>query len=218
MLAPLFFAAALNLVSAIDGSDSAKVAARPVDQQLELELNPAARTWSGSLLAKLELHGTSRRIELRLSGPVVSRVEMTDGAGRVDLDWGVVRDSVLAIEARRDLVPGRASLNVAFDGAWRDAARGGPSDTTRAVVRDVALLRARMRAGAGAVFPAWPAGTAPTRWTLMVHAPAGYDVRASARRTGTDETGVWRTWTFRTSGPVDADSLRVTVLPAGAKR
>jgi hypothetical protein len=107
---------------------------------------------------------------------------------------------------------------VAFEGAWRDAGSGAPQDTLGVMVRDVARLGVRMRAGAGGVFPAWPDGTPATRWTLLVHAPSGYDVTANARRTEIEKTQDWRSWTFRTRAPVDADSLSVTVLPAKPKR
>jgi len=217
MLTPLLLATALNVLTAADGPDTARVASRLVDQRLELELNPAARTWSGSLLATLELAGVGRRIELRLAGPIVSRVELTDATGRVELTWGAVRDSFLVVEAGRDLAPGPASLNIAFDGGWRDPLRDAPKDTLGAVVRDVSQLRIRMHAGAGGVFPAWPSGTPATRWTLMVHAPSGYDVSANAHRTGLDQVKDWRTWTFRTRAPVEADSLRVSVAPAKPK-
>jgi len=211
MLAALLLAAIANVMAVPNVPDSGKVSPRPVEQRLELELNPAARIWSGSLLATLEFHGTSRRIDLRLAGPTVSRVEITDGLGRVDLSWGVAGDSVLTVETGRAIQPGRASLSVGFDGEWRAATPG--------IARDSAHTRARLARGSGIAFPAWPDSAAPTRWTLMVHAPRDYEVRASGRRTGIDEAPGWRTWTFRTAEPVPADSLRVSVRrPAAAAK
>lgn len=202
----------LLLLVAIADADTtrggAAAAPRPVEQRLELELDPGARAWSGSLLATLEVAGAGRRFRLRLAGPVVSRVEMTDGRGRVDLSWGREAGGLLLVETARALVPGRASLNVAFDGEWAAAAPG--------VCRDSARARAWLERGEGLAFPAWPGSAAATRWTLLVHAPRAFEVRATGSRAGIDATRGWRTWTFRTARALVGDSLRVTVRrPAG---
>jgi hypothetical protein len=203
MLAPLLFVALASATAAPAMANSSAMALRPVEQRLELELNPAARTWSGSLFATLEVRDARRQFDLRLAGPTVSRVEMTDGLGRVGLRFGVLGDSVLTVETDRDLATGRASLSVGFDGDWRVAGPG--------VVRNTARKLVWLERGAGIAFPAWPIGTPETRWTLMVHAPKRYEVRASGRRTGVDAAPGWRTWIYRTSGPVNAESLRVIV-------
>ncbi len=218
MLAPLLVAAVAILTARVDAAGPPKVATRPVDQRLELELDPGSRTWSGSLLATLRVAAGTRTFELRLAGPVPSRVELTDATGRVPITWGTRGDTALAIEASRPLAAGRGALSVAFDGAWRDVTQGAPRETGRGLHRDAGHSGAHLRAGAGSVFPAWPAGTAATPWTLLVHAPRTHEVRASGRRTGVDATRDWRTWTFRVARPVPADSLRVSVRRMGAPR
>lgn len=215
MLAPLFVAAVAMVAGSVDAAPAPKVAVQPVEQRLELELDPASRTWSGSLLATLRIADGERTFSLRLRGPVPSRVELTDGRGRVPVSWGVRGDSTLAIEASRPLAAGRGALSVAFDAPWRDAPAAA-GERGPGLLRDPAHRRARLRGGAGTVFPAWPPGTPATRWSLMVHAPRAYEVRASGRRTGVDDTRGWRTWTFRVARTLDADSLRVSVRRAGA--
>lgn len=217
MLAPLFVAAVAILAAGTDAATRPKVAV-PVAQRLELELDPGSRTWSGSLLATLRVAGGGRTLELCLRGPVPSRVEMTDARGRVPLAWGVRGDSALVIEADRDLAAGRGALSVAYDAPWRDAPPGAAGESEPGLLRDAAHRRARLRGGAGTVFPAWPPGTPATPWTLMVHAPRAYEVRASGRRTGVDATRGWRTWSFRVARALGADSLHVSVRRAAAKR
>lgn len=185
--------------------DSAPVAPRPLERRLELQLDPGAVVWSGSLLTKLELRGATRELRLEPGGVVVSRVEMTDRLGRVELAWGTGSEGELRIEARRAVEPGTAWLDVAFDGEWRAAPPG--------VARDSARARARLERGEGVAFPAWP-GRPATPWTLLVHAPRACEVRASAPRVERTEARGWRAWTFRTRGAVPGDSLRVSVRRA----
>jgi hypothetical protein len=201
---------AASMTNASPLADSGPLSLRPIEQRLELELNPARRMWSGSLLATMAVEGTGRRFELRLEGPTVSRVEMTDRGGRLELTWGMRGDSLLLIEASRPILNGRASLNVAFDDEWAAAGRGVSRDSTRGL--------ARLALGERIAFPAWPGPPVATRWTLLVHAPARCEVRASGRRTGIDEAPGWRTWTFRTAHAIRGDSLHVTVRRAAAKR
>lgn len=189
--------------------DSAPVAPRPLERRLELQLDPGAAVWSGSLLTKLELRGATRELRLEPGGVVVSRVEMADRLGRVELTWGTGSEGELRIEARRALEPGTAWLDVAFDGEWRAAPPG--------VARDSAHARARLERGEGVAFPAWP-GRPATPWTLLVHAPRAFEARASAPRVERSEHRGWRAWTFRTRGAVPGDSLRVTVRRAAARR
>ena len=199
MLTLLLLAAIVE--SAQAAPDSAP-ALRPVEQRLELQLGPAARAWSGSLVSTLEVRATTRRARLRLDGPVVSRVEMTDREGRVELAWGMDGDGLLLVETNRPVAPGRARLTVAFDGEWLAASPG--------VARDSAHARAWLERAEGIVFPAWPEHPA-TPWTLLVESPRGYAVRASGRNTEVTEAHGWKAWTFRTRRAVPGDSLRVTV-------
>lgn len=186
-------------------ADSARVSPWPVEQRLELDLNPATPAWSGTLLAKLDVPAPARRIRLQLHGPVVSRVEMTDAEGRVELAWGADTAGALLIETNRPLAPGTAWLDVGFGGPWSMASPG--------VARDSAASRAWLERGEGVAFPAWPGGPA-TRWTLLVHAPSGFEARASGRLAERSEARGWRSWTFRTSRPVRGDALRVSVRRA----
>jgi len=199
MLAPLLIAAALQNAAP---AESARVAPRPLERRLELQLDPGARGWSGTLLTKLELGGATRELRLEPGGLVVSRVEMTDRLGRVELAWGTGPEGELRIETRRAAGPGTAWLDVAFEGEWRDAPPG--------VARDSARSRARLERGEGVAFPAWP-GRPATPWTLLVHAPRAFEARASAPRVERSEHRGWRAWTFRTRGAVPGDSLRVSV-------
>lgn len=187
--------------------DSA-AALRPVEQRLELQIDPAARGWSGSLVSTLEVRVATRRARLRLEGPVVSRVELTDREGRVELAWGLDGEGRLLVETNRPVAPGRARLTVAFDGEWRDAAPG--------IARDSAHARAWLERAEGIVFPAWPEHPA-TPWTLLVESPRGYAVRANGRNTEVTEAHGWKAWTFRTRGAVRGDSLRVTVRRAARR-
>lgn len=201
MLTPLLVAAMLATTTA---ADTAQVAPRPLQQRLELELDPAAPGWSGSLLTTLEVRAATRRLRLRFDASRVSRVELSDVQGRVELAWGADGTGALLVEAARAIAPGRAFLDVAFDGAW--AADSG-------VARDSAGATARLERGAVRAFPGWP-GPVVTPWTLLVHAPERYEVRASGRRTGIDEAPGWRTWNFRVSRALPGDSLRVALRPA----
>lgn len=194
-----------TMANAVAAPSPGEVSLRPVEQRLELELDPGALTWSGSLLASVQVDGTGRRFALRLSGPAVSRVEMTDERGHVELAWGLDERGRLLVEAARPFAPGPASLNVAFHGEWRTSGPG--------VARDSARTLAWLERGAGAAFPDWPQPSA-TRWQLLVHAPRGFEVRASGRRTGIDGARGWRTWNFRTARAAPGDSLRVTVRRA----
>ncbi len=189
-------------------TEASRVALVPVEQRLELQIDPAAPAWSGSLLAKLDVQGTTRRFELRLGRASVSRVELSDSTGRVRLSWGVRPDGRLLVETARAPRPGTAWLNVAFEGSWSPPPGIG-RDSLRAI--------ARLAGGAGLDLPEWP-GRPATPWTLFVHAPAACEVRASGRRTGIDENPPWRTWNFRVARPLPADSLRVTVRPRSPRR
>ncbi len=205
MLTPLLFAAIVESAPVASIPDSAL---RPVEQRLELQLDPAARAWSGSLVSTLEVREPTRRTRLRLDGPVVSRVELTDREGRVELAWGMDGEGMLLVETNRPIAPGRARLTVAFDGEWRAAAPG--------IARDSAHVRAWLEHAEGIVFPAWPEHPA-TLWTLLVESPRGFAVRASGRNTEVTEAHGWKAWTFRTSRAVPGDSLRVTVRRAARR-
>lgn len=200
---PLLLLAAISANAPVQTDTAAAV--RPVEQRLELQLDPSARAWSGSLLAKLDARGPARRMRLRLAGPVVSRVELTDRAGPVELAWGLDRDGLLLVEAARTLAPGEAWLNVAFDGDWSASAPG--------VSRDSARTKAWLERGAAVAVPEWP-DAAPTRWSLLVHAPRAFEVRALGRPVEVTEDRGWKAWTFRPAGALPADSLRVTVRRA----
>lgn len=197
---PLLLIAAL--LQSPPTADTAGLPPRPIERRLELDLDPAAPAWSGTLLAKLEVREPASRIRLRLDGPEVSRVTMTDSLGRVELAWGADRSGALLIETRRTLAPGVAWLDVAFGGAWNARGRG--------VSRDSARTRAWLERGEGVAFPAWP-GAPGSRWTLLVHAPHGFAARASGRLAERSEAGGWRTWTYRTAEATSGDSLRVLV-------
>lgn len=203
---PLLLVAALVPIAPVQADSAASV--RPIEQRLELQLDPAARAWSGSLLAKLDARGAARRVRLRLAGPVVSAVELSDREGRVEVVWGLDRDGLLLVEAARALAPGGAWLNVAFGGEWAAAAPG--------LARDSARTRAWLERGAAAAVPEWP-GSPATRWTLLVHAPRACEVRASGRRASVTENRGWKAWTFRTPGVLPADSLRVAVRRAARR-
>lgn len=186
-------------------AENSAAAPRPLEQRLELQLDPGARAWSGSLLTTLEVRAATRRVRFRLEGPVVSRVEMADRDGRVKLAWGLDAEGMLLVETNRPLVPGTARLDVAFDGEWRAAAPG--------LARDSSRTRVTLEQGSAIAFPAWPE-TIATPWTVRVHAPRACVVRASGRRTGLTESRGWRTWTFRTGRAVPGDSLRAVVRRA----
>lgn len=189
-------------------ADTSRVAVLPLEQTLELDLDPLATSWSGSLVTKLAFQGTTRELRLRLGRSVVSRIQLADARGSVPCAWGLTPEGELRIEASTPVQPGPGWLNVSFVGAWSERAPG--------MTRDPARALARLAGGAGLDYPAWPE-TPPTRWSLLVHAPARYEVRASGRRTEVDDGPVWRAWSFRTAHALAADSLRVTVRPAAPR-
>ena len=181
----------------------------PIEQRLELELDPLAARWNGSLTTQVSIHQSLRYLVLSLTGPVPSRVELTDVHGKVELLWAV-RDDRLLIETRRPVRPGRAFLFVAFDGEWSANGRGLQREGTGAQAHLLAHLGGRE---AARVFPCWP-GDPATRWTLRVHAPQGWTVRADRTRAAVhDDEGRWRTTTLRTRSAVRASALTLELAP-----
>ncbi len=139
---------------------------------------------------------------LRLDGPVVSRVEMNQLTGAVPLQWAASHDS-LGVVADTALVPGPAGINVGCLGAY--GARGpGAYRAGRAIV---------LEGIAGRVAPAWPAGAPKATWSLDVHVPVGCTVRANLPAAGRSRQGAWRTYSFASRRPLDADALRIEVRP-----
>lgn len=188
-------------------ADSAAIV--PLRQTLDLVVDPAKSEWSGSLRAWLDVRGATRHVVLRLRDVSVSRVEMNQHSGVVGLVFGSPRGDSLLVETDRELAPGAAGLNVGFVAPFADSGDG----FVRTGRRSVALAR-----GAAVAIPAWPAGTRGTPWTIDVHVPAGYTVRANLPRTEITRQDRWRTWSFATRRAWTADSLRITVARTAPKR
>jgi hypothetical protein len=201
MLAPVLLLVAALSVPATPVPDTAAIV--PRRQVLDLIVDPARDRWSAGLRGWLTVRRPMRRFVLRFTGPVVSRVEMNQLAGAVPLNFGTPHGDSLLVETDRPLVQGPAGLNVGFVGTFADSGHGfvrlGPG-------------RVRLALGAGVALPAWPGGTPATPWRLDVHVPAGCVVRANLRRTEISRQGAWRTWSFASSRPLPADSLRLEVV------
>ncbi len=191
------------VVSPPPHADTASIV--PVEQTLELSLDPRRGEWHGTLGATLRVRREARDIVLCFAGPTVTRVEMTDDTGRVDLVWGARGADSLLIETRRPLRPGRAELAVSFEG--NDA--GGPA----AFVRDGAATRIALVHGAGRVFPAWTGAPPATRWNLILHVPAGFVARSNLARSSVVPVKGWNTFTDRSRTALRADELRFRVEP-----
>lgn len=179
----------------------------PEAQQLELELDPFAAGWNGSLTSELRVHRTLSRFSLALTGPLPSRVALSDARGKVEVLWAV-RDHKVLIESRRPLKPGRAVLFLSFDGDWGAPGQGLRREGDGPRTRIVAHLGGH---DAERVFPCWP-GDPATRWLLLVHAPKDWHVRAGTATPESREVqGRWRTTTFRMRKPVRASTLTLEV-------
>jgi hypothetical protein len=200
----LVLAAAMRL-SSVAATTPDTGAVGVVVQTLQLELDPDADRWNGSLQARLVVMRPVRVLAWTLAGPVVSRVEISDTAGRVELLHGQREPGRLLVEARRPLARGPAALAIAFDGTVGP----GPAGMVRTGPGHVELARA-----AGAAFPAWPPGTSPSRWRVVVHAPEDCTVRCPLPPAGMTRQGAWRTWAFASRAPLPADSLRLEVRRA----
>ncbi len=185
----------------------------PLSQQLELEIDPLADRWNGSLRTELRVHQRLSRLSLALTGPLPSRVELSDPRGNVELIWAVRGDRVL-IETHRELRPGRAILAIAFDGEWGANGRGLQREGTGRQTRVVARLGPQQGGREVApVFPCWP-GDPATRWRLLVHTPAGWQVRAGGCALEARETqGRWHTTALKSQAPLRASVLTLEVTP-----
>jgi len=182
----------------------------PLSQQLELEIEPLADRWNGSLKTELRVHQRLSRLSLALTGPLPSRVELSDALGNVELLWAVRGDRVL-IETRRELKPGRAILAIAFDGEWGANGRGLQRTGEGRATRVRAMLGG---SEAARVFPCWP-GDPATRWQLLVHTPAHWQVQARGLLPAAHEVqGRWHTTALKSRTALRASALTLEVTPA----
>ena len=196
-------------------ADPARLAQQvtPLSQQLELEIDPLADRWNGSLKTELRVHLRLSRLSLALAGPLPSRVEMSDPYGNVELLWAVRGDHVL-IETRRELKPGRAILAIAFDGEWGTNGRGLMREGTGRKTRVTARLGSQQGGREAArVFPCWP-GDPSTRWQLLVHTPAHWQVQARGLLPAAHEVqGRWHTTALKSRTALRASALTLEVTP-----
>jgi hypothetical protein len=192
--------------------DAARLALQvtPTSQQLELEIDPLADRWNGSLRTELRVHQRLSRFSLALTGPLPSRVEMSDARGKVEVLWAVRGERVL-IETRRELKPGRAILAIAFDGEWGQNGRGLQRTGEGRATRVIAQLGG---SEAARVFPCWP-GDPSTRWQLLVHTPAHWQVQARGLLPAAHEVqGRWHTTALKSKAALRASALTLEVTPA----
>ena len=202
MLAILLAASTvIGAPSAFAGID----ALAPVEQTLELSIDPRHAPWQGTFGASLAVRHPTRDVLLRFAGPTITRVEMRDAEGRVDLVWGMRGADSLRIETRRPLRPGRAELAVSFEGVTDGDLPG--------LARDETTHRVRLADGAGRVFPAWPGRQPATPWTLILHVPRGNTVRSILARVSLVPWRGWITLTARSRSTLGADQLRFQVEP-----
>jgi hypothetical protein len=206
MLAPVL-AAALSVFALSSASDSSAIV--PSFQTLDVEIDPGSKRWSGSLQTWLLVRRPVRLLTLALAGPVVSRVEINVMGGAAELLYGERPPGVLTIEARAPLRLGRGAMNVSFAGAIADSGRG----LARTRAGGVALAR-----GDGIAFPAWPPGTPATRWSVVVHAPAGCRVTCALPLRGTSRQGGWETWTYVSPKVLRASDVAFEVRPPRAAK
>lgn len=183
--------------------------ATPLSHQLELEIDPLAPRWNGSLRTELRVHQSLTRLSLALTGVLPSRVEVSDARGKVDALWAV-RSDRLVIEPRRALAPGRAVLAIEFDGEWGADGHGLQREGAGRATRVIAHLGG---GEAARVFPCWP-DDPPTRWRLDIHTPAGWAVRAGGCVPVAHESqGRWWTSVFKSRTAMRASALTLAVTP-----
>jgi len=208
---------ALALVATLLAVPGPALTSRPADTLavvprrfvLDLVIDPASATWTGSLRGWLTVRRPVRAFVLRFANPTTSRVEMNQLAGATPLAFGTRgRDSLLVV-TDRPMVAGPAGLNVGWVAAFADTGRGAVRTGRGAV----AIVR-----GAGTAYPAFPRAAPAAAWTVDVHVPAGSRVRANLPSAGITRQLGWRTWEFVSRGPLDPDSLRISVVAARERR
>ncbi|HTR96490.1 MAG TPA: hypothetical protein VMH61_01190, partial [Candidatus Acidoferrales bacterium] len=79
------------------GADTA--AFGPTFEAIDLAIDPRTETWSGSLEADVSVRREARRMLLRLAGPVVNRVSLSDSSGRISTVFAQRGAELLLIEA-----------------------------------------------------------------------------------------------------------------------
>lgn len=176
-------------------------------QVFDLECDPRARTWSAEYLATLSSRAFTPRLECALDGATVSRVEVRDARGDVEVLWGMDDRGVLTVEPRRTIAPGEVAIALSYLGELRASGAG--------LVCDSARTRVTWNEPEGHVVPRWRSVRAASRWDLLVRAPGDWRVTASLPLVSNEPAESWRTWSFRSRRALRAGAIRWTLVRAG---
>lgn len=139
----------------------------PVFQQIHLTLDADRADYSGSVRVELEVREPVEAVHLHSLGPEITRIELTDAGGAVEVEHAVDEYGYLSLATSRPLQPGSALLEIDFTNEFDTRA----SSLYRVVIEDKAYAFTQFEAvDAREAFPCWdePAFKFPYQLTLTV--------------------------------------------------
>jgi alanyl aminopeptidase len=139
----------------------------PVFQQIHLTLDADRTDYSGSIRVDLHVPEPVDAVHLHSLGPTLTRIQLTDSAGTVDVKHTVDEYGYLSLATSRPLHPGSAQLEIEFTNEFDTRA----SSLYRVVIADKSYAFTQFEAvDAREAFPCWdePAFKFPYQLTLTV--------------------------------------------------
>ncbi len=179
---------------------------RPITQALELRLDPAADTYSGSVRIELNFDVATNRFRFHAAEIALGKATL-DGKP-LTLTSGEA--AIVSAALDETMVPGRHVLEIAFTNNYRRDARAIYKVITEGQPRIYSYLNPEY-GGARRAFPCWDEPTFKIPWRLTLVVPKQLEVVGNMPIAQTTETNEWKKVEFGRSPPMPSYLVALAV-------
>jgi aminopeptidase N len=210
-LAIITLAVALPTLAAPPGPGRLDPNVSPTFEAVQLRLDPAETTYSGSVRVDLEVAAATSEFLFNAEDLRIDTLALANAKHEIEASFAMHGDGVVAVTAKEPLTPGKYTLSISFTNTFNTRAVG----LYRMVKDGRAYAFTQFESADGRrAFPMWdePAYKIPFELTLTIPEKLEAVANTLPEKTTNDGNG-WKTVHFRATKPLPSYLVAIAVGP-----